>query len=136
MSLQPVVSMVLMGLPAVAALVALSLLGSVPRHRRGPTLVGALLIVVGGVLDLASHILLFGFVTLGLPLWLPSVVNHLTWFLLVIGVLLLALAATRRRVAGSPRVRRAPAAGPPPFASEHHGTHPSDRPRPHAPGDR
>lgn len=110
MSIEPVVSMLLMGLPPVAALVALCLLGVVPRHRRGPAIAGLVLIIVGGVLELVAYVLFFGFVDIQPPLWLAGTVSHLTWFMLVIGVLFLVLAATGRPATGS-NVRRTPAPG-------------------------
>lgn len=107
MLIEPVVSMLLMGLPPVAALVALCLLGSVPRHRRGMAVAGSILIIVGGALDLVAYVLFFGFVDWSGPLWLSPTVSHLTWFMLVIGVLLLVLAATRGPAAAS-NVRHTP----------------------------
>ncbi|MEU3309286.1 hypothetical protein ACWGSK_01255 [Nocardiopsis sp. NPDC055551] len=110
MSLQPVVSMALMGLPAVVAFVALCLSGLVPRHRRWPAIAGLILIIVGGVLELVVYVLFLGFVDIDLPLWSSTTVSLLTWFTLVIGVLCLVLAATRGPATGS-NVRHAPAPG-------------------------
>lgn len=107
MSIQPVVSMSLMGLPPMAALVALCLSGLVPRPRRVPAITGLLLIIAAGVLELVAYVLFFEFVDFDPALRVSGTVSHLTWFMLVIGVLFLVLAATRRPITES----RTPAPG-------------------------
>ncbi|MBR8743934.1 hypothetical protein [Nocardiopsis sp. MG754419] len=95
MSFQSLLSLVLTILPAVAAIAGLCLLGPVDRRDRALVVPGLLLVVLGGVLGLIVFIVMTGFGVVSGSLQVLNVVDHLSWVLPIIGLVPLALAATR-----------------------------------------